>query len=41
MKYAALNPDKAKDIEAKYSDWMAYPSMCSPEITVKYIKESK
>ena len=41
MKSAAANPDKAKDIITKYSDWSAYPNMCSPELTIQYIKEPK
>jgi cyclase len=41
MKSAAASPDKAKDIVAKYAEWKAYPDMCSSEITIQYIKESK
>ena len=41
MKDAAANPNKAKDLTAKYADWKTYPNMCSPEVTIQYIKDGK
>jgi len=41
METAAANPGKENEIIAKYSSWMVFPKMCSPEITVQYIRESK
>lgn len=38
MKIAASNPDKEKEIIAKYKNWRTMPKMASPEITIGYIK---
>jgi cyclase len=39
MKTAAADPQKEKELIAKYVSWQKMPSMASPEITIKYIKE--
>lgn len=39
MKLAASNPDKEKEIKAKYASWTKMPFMASPDKTIKYIKE--
>jgi len=38
MKIAAANPDKQKEIIAKYKKWRTMPKMASPEYTINYIK---
>jgi glyoxylase-like metal-dependent hydrolase (beta-lactamase superfamily II) len=39
MKSAAADAQKEPELIAKYSSWQKMPSMASPEITIKYIKE--
>lgn len=41
MTDAARNPDKEKQLAAKYSDWSTIPGMSSPESTIEFIKKTE
>jgi cyclase len=40
MKTAAADPQNETELIAKYASWQRMPTMASPEITIKYIKEN-
>ncbi len=41
MKMAAANPDRQKEIEAKYKDWLKMPGATSPRIVIEYFRDHK
>jgi glyoxylase-like metal-dependent hydrolase (beta-lactamase superfamily II) len=41
MAMAADNPEKEKEVKAKYKDWTKMPMASSPSIVIKYFREHK